>query len=701
MRRSLPAPRPAHRVLRLLAIVTMLAALLAVFPATVIAETFEVTRADIDDETVEGTLRWAVARANDTPGSDTIRFHVDLSGGTITLTAGQIDITDDLIIEGLGQSLLTISGNEASRIFNVVAVSVVLRDLTLADAHLNVSDLIVAGAAVRVSAGSLTVERASFIGNTATAAQGGAADGGAIGGISDSSLVVRDSTFEGNHADSFGGAIVALNSALEITGSTFLENSGSLGGAVASWYSTEPVTIRNTTFSANSAGNGGALNHRGGTLDLIGVTLAGNSTSVAGRHMGVTDAGTLVRLRGTIITGGSGTAACHISSGTIESLGYNLGDPNASSDCNLDHIDDVTDAEADLDALADNGGPTWTHAPGSESDAIDKIPAGDCDLATDQRGYLRPANGACDIGAFETDAVPPAPPDAVSIIINGDDPWTNDHSVSLELAAIDDLGVTRYRLAESHAGLDAASDEPVNPAEPAFSRLDVPFTLTGEDGVGQEVWLRVCDAHDFCVDASDTIGVDTTAPVVSVPDTLVVVAPSGAGIAVDFMDQVDAQDALSGVADGWPQCEPPSGTLFLSGMTEVECTAVDEAGNTGSAAFTVAVVRDWVQACLFAGSLSQVSGLAYGNESSLVCGRGQVVVLEQGADYFGCVFAGSLSQVGTSAPSNCGRGTLISLAAGEDLWGCLYAGSLSQTGTNSPVCSRGTLIGFAHVDLKR
>jgi hypothetical protein len=47
-----------------------------------------------------------------------------------------------------------------------------------------------------------------------------------------------------------------------------------------------------------------------------------------------------------------------------------------------------------------------------------------------------------------------------------------------------------------------------------------------------------------------------------------------------------------------------------------------------------------------------------------------------------------------SAPSSCGRGTPIELAAGEDLWGCLYAGSLSQVGTSKPGCGRGTLAGF-------
>jgi len=34
-------------------------------------------------------------------------------------------------------------------------------------------------------------------------------------------------------------------------------------------------------------------------------------------------------------------------------------------------------------------------------------------------------------------------------------------------------------------------------------------------------------------------------------------------------------------------CDPPSGTTFPVGSTDVDCTATDEAGNTATASFTV------------------------------------------------------------------------------------------------------------------
>jgi hypothetical protein len=56
-----------------------------------------------------------------------------------------------------------------------------------------------------------------------------------------------------------------------------------------------------------------------------------------------------------------------------------------------------------LGALADNGGPTRTHLPATNSPLIDKVTTANCGVAggVDQRGVARPAGPACDIGAVE------------------------------------------------------------------------------------------------------------------------------------------------------------------------------------------------------------------------------------------------------------------------------------------------------------
>jgi hypothetical protein len=53
-----------------------------------------------------------------------------------------------------------------------------------------------------------------------------------------------------------------------------------------------------------------------------------------------------------------------------------------------------------LGPLADNGGPTRTHALLLGSPAVDAASTPDCPT-TDQRGVSRPQGAACDIGSYE------------------------------------------------------------------------------------------------------------------------------------------------------------------------------------------------------------------------------------------------------------------------------------------------------------
>src|SRR5262245_565297 len=79
-----------------------------------------------------GSLRAAVARANAHPGADTIDSDSGLTG-TIALTGGELDLTDDLTITGPGADKLTVSGSNLSRVFQVEAGETVsISGLTIA-----------------------------------------------------------------------------------------------------------------------------------------------------------------------------------------------------------------------------------------------------------------------------------------------------------------------------------------------------------------------------------------------------------------------------------------------------------------------------------------------------------------------------------------------------------------------------------------
>src|SRR6516162_10346946 len=82
---------------------------------------------------VAGSLRDAITQANAHHGTDTINFQPGLAG-TISLTGGELGITDDLMITGPGASQLTVSGNETSRVFTVAGgEKVALSGLTIAN----------------------------------------------------------------------------------------------------------------------------------------------------------------------------------------------------------------------------------------------------------------------------------------------------------------------------------------------------------------------------------------------------------------------------------------------------------------------------------------------------------------------------------------------------------------------------------------
>jgi hypothetical protein len=102
---------------------------------------------------------------------------------------------------------------------------------------------------------------------------------------------------------------------------------------------------------------------------------------------------------------GGGGPECATIGSVVQSLGFNLFGPLAG--CAFAANMDILDQDPQLGPLADNGGPTWTHALDPASPAIDAgnpagcLGPGDVPLTDDQRGELRPAGDACDIGAFE------------------------------------------------------------------------------------------------------------------------------------------------------------------------------------------------------------------------------------------------------------------------------------------------------------
>ena len=81
--------------------------------------------------------------------------------------------------------------------------------------------------------------------------------------------------------------------------------------------------------------------------------------------------------------------------------------------------------------------------------------------------------------------------------------------------------------------------------------------------------------------------VDTTAPLVTAPAAATAEATGPAGAAVSYSG-ASAADIVDGAVA--PSCLPASGSVFAVGTTTVTCSAIDAAGNSGSATFSITVV---------------------------------------------------------------------------------------------------------------
>lgn len=269
--------------------------------------------------------------------------------------------------------------------------------------------------------------------NTATFPGGGAIYSGSSGGSV--SLAIKDSTISSNTA-AIGGAVCIMSTGEEdggtfyparseatIVGSTFSGNTAVsgffpyvLGGAIAHLKGSAPVTrmiltIDNSTLSGNAAlstGNGilgaaGAMANYGGDLIINNSTFAANSDSAG--VSGVLFAGCSPSIKNTILANdpaGANLAADNPGYDFINSYGFNLSSDNGGGF--LTNATDRINTDPMLGPLADNGGPTMTHALLTGSPAIDNGHSTDVAgniVAADQRGIARPQGGGYDIGAFE------------------------------------------------------------------------------------------------------------------------------------------------------------------------------------------------------------------------------------------------------------------------------------------------------------
>lgn len=412
---------------------------------------WEVTKlTDTDDGSCDSdcSLREAISAA---AAGDQISFAPGLTTtapATINLSAGTLWIDKSLTITGPGADRLMLSGAGSEGVLSVSeGATVEITDLTVANGRnwagvsnhgiLTLRRCVISdnqgqngGGIVNGYTGVLRIERCTITRNISTY------DGSSLAGAGVANyrgtITIVESTISSNTAR-VGGGVGNYQGTVTITGSTITDNVASFpdaphlagGGGIYNDYGT--LTVENSTVSGNRAEGsargdaGGGIHSNQGVMRILLSTITGNHAASAGGGVYTfTGSDNRTAVKGSVIwenTRGltpTWDDVDRTAFGTgYDSHGYNLiGAAGAYVDFTSQFsqtTDQTNVTDAGLGELADNGGPTWTHALAGGSPALDRGTCADfsgATVGTDQRGVSRPQGSACDIGAVEMEGGP-------------------------------------------------------------------------------------------------------------------------------------------------------------------------------------------------------------------------------------------------------------------------------------------------------
>ncbi|MEM7118505.1 MAG: choice-of-anchor Q domain-containing protein [Chloroflexota bacterium] len=497
------------------------------------------------------------------------------NGGLLTLTA--VTLTDNASINfvGWGGGLYNNGGTVTIQNGSVISANKGEFSGGIHNTNqgtLNVYDTTISGnrsllgGGIYNESGTLTVANSTFTDND------GSGSGADI--ANDDAATISDTQFIG--VRQLSGPPIENGQTLTLLRSTISGYDTSSAGTV---FVNGTLNVINSTIDNNTASHGGGIVVLGfGTVNVINSTISGNTTEdrevEAGIHM---HAGEVNIINSTISGHRRGlqleesTAVVNLSNslivnsieencdvaGTINVSGTNFADDDSCTGLTNDSATGIH-----LGALQDNGGPTFTHAllagnpainAGSNAAAVDGMGT---PLTTDQRGagFPRVVGGLVDVGAFESDFLPPdeTPPTITPNVSGtlGDNGWYVSDVVVSWTVHDDETAVTT-----------------TNGCGPTTIDSDtMSITLTCE-----------ATSEGGTDSASVTIKRDATRPTVTA--TASPTANGNGWHNSDVTVSLSGSDNLSGMAscDGDLQITAQGTNLPASGM----CT--DNAGNVGSA----------------------------------------------------------------------------------------------------------------------
>jgi hypothetical protein len=355
----------------------------------------------------------ALSEAN----GDSDRYVIDLEGPTgdnLYTGLGGLGVADTISASmtiqadpdaGYDNDSPTLDGESSGAVLDIAGTyDVTVKGVTLEDGQAPAASF--GGGVSNGGYGTLDVTGSTFTDNSGNG-------GGAISNSDGGALIVSDSSFVGNQSDG-GGAIdngtdETGSGTLSVSDSTFLGNQANTfsGGAILNGYGlgdTGAVTVDDSTFFKNSApsDDGGAIDN--GDDDGTGTLTVQSSTFVGGT---VIENGNNGGTGSVTVEADEFTGVCGQASGTWTDDGYNVGiNPSCFNGGTADNDSAGKGLVFLFGSLADNGGPTNTVTLLAGNPGIGILPdptVGLCPSSGDQRGVATPAGVACDAGAVQND----------------------------------------------------------------------------------------------------------------------------------------------------------------------------------------------------------------------------------------------------------------------------------------------------------
>jgi hypothetical protein len=326
---------------------------------------------------------------------------IELPAGTFQLSipgrqedqnaTGDLDVDGLVTIAGAGPAATIIDGGGLDRVIDAkIAANATIKGVTVRGGRAQDGE---DGAGIR-NTGTLVLASTEIVANHAHDDGGGLLNSGPT-----ASVTVRDSAIIGNVAQGVGdegllggqgGGFRNFNDArallvnVTVSGNVAESDGGGVDNSSGTTLVASGTVTGNTADSDGDGGGGGGTDWGGGTLSIRNTIVAGNTDgSLQVRHPDCEDQ--LASQGFNVIGDGTG---CIVAPGPGDQIGTS-----------------AAPVPPGLAELANNGGPTRTHALLPDSPAIDAgnpAPSGTAEGSCppgDQRGAPRPDR--CDVGAYE------------------------------------------------------------------------------------------------------------------------------------------------------------------------------------------------------------------------------------------------------------------------------------------------------------